>query len=98
MFNFINWFYTTYFYTPARNAPNDGVDIKKFIEKNEIKTITSDDLSSAISNLKKVDTNNDKPLTYTSPLLKEMDEVFKIGYKNYFKNKKQTVFFESIST
>ncbi len=89
MFNLLNWFYSTYWYTPARNAPNNGIDIKKFIESKpaEVKTITQNDLNVAIANLHKVD-KHDKPTFYSSPLLKEFDEVFEIGYKNYFEQLK----------
>lgn len=89
MFNLFNWFYTTYIYAAARNAPNNGVDIKKFIESKpvEIKTISQNDLTSAIAKLKSP-LPAEKPTVYSSPLIKEFGEVFEMGYKNYFEQLK----------
>jgi|SRR6516162_5034219 hypothetical protein len=57
----LSWF-TNYFYTwysgPARNAPNDGINIKKFIESKpaDIKLIAVHDLTDVKNKLKPVDT------------------------------------------
>ena len=84
------WLYAIYS-GPARNAPNNGVNIKKYIEQKppDINTITSDDVKEAIDKLKPV-VVIDKPLgyTYTSPLMAEFNTVFTMGYKNYFEKKK----------
>lgn len=90
MFNLLNWFYSNYIYGPARNAPNNGVEIKKFVDSKptEVKTITEQDLTTAISKLNKIEVNSNKSPVYTSPLLKEFDEVFNMGYKNYFEQLK----------
>lgn len=93
MFSWITeWFYT---YTtpvtgPARNAPNNGVDIKKYIEDKplEVKMITCEEVKDALEKLKPV-VNNEKPAIYTSPLIAEFNQVFDMGYKNYFEKKKK---------
>ena len=86
------WLYAIYS-GPARDAPNNGVNIKKYIEDKppDIKTITCDDVKEAIDKLKPV-TIKDKPLIYTSPLMAEFNTVFDMGYKNYFQKKKSKTF------
>ncbi len=86
-----DWLYTVYS-GPARNAPNNGVNIKKYIEEKpvDIKTITSQDVKEALDNLKPVGPI-EKPRNYTSPLMNEFNTVFTMGYKNYFENKKKKV-------
>jgi len=55
----LSWI-TNYFYTwyagPARNAPNDGINIKKLIEsKPDLKLLAVDELTKTKNNLKKVE-------------------------------------------
>lgn len=94
MFSWITeWFYTVYssptITGPARNAPNNGLDIKKYIEEKppDIKMITSDDVKEQLEKLKPV-VHNEKASVYTSPLITEFNEVFNVGYKEYFQKKK----------
>lgn len=85
----VDWFYTTYS-GPARNAPNAGHDIKKFIESKppEITLISPDDINKVIQNLNKIP-EIEKPTSFPgSPLMTEFNNVFNIGYKNYFEQKK----------
>ena len=93
MFSWITeWFYTysTPVTGPARNAPNNGVDIKKYIDEKPVDVIiiTCADVKEAKENLKPV-VNVEKPTNYTSPLIAEFNQVFEMGYKNYFDQKKK---------
>ena len=85
-----NWLYTVYS-GPARNAPNNGVNIKKFIEEKppEIKTITQEDIVEALDHLKPVQ-QIQKPVVYSSPLMEEFNTVFNLGYKEYFEKRKSS--------
>ncbi len=90
------WFYTVYsgpVSGPARNAPNNGVNIKKYIEEKppEVKIITDDEVQQALENLKPIPIV-DKPVNYTSPLMAEFNNVFAMGYKTYFEKKKSKNF------
>ncbi len=84
-----DWLYTVYS-GPARNAPNNGVNIKKYIDEKppDVKTITSEDVKEALNNLKPISAT-EKPMIYTSPLMNEFNTVFTMGYKNYFEQKKK---------
>lgn len=90
MFNWIvDWLYSTYS-GPARNAPNSGHDIKKFIENKppEVTLISSDDINNVIKKLNKVP-EIEKPTSFpSSPLMTEFHNVFNMGYKNFFEQKK----------
>jgi hypothetical protein len=85
-----SWFYTTDYSGPARNAPNEGLDIKKYIEEKppEVKIITQEDIINAKNKLHKVEPNN-KSSIYKSPLLKEFDNVFAVGYKIILKQEEK---------
>ncbi len=94
MFSWITeWFYTVYssptITGPARNAPNNGLDIKKYIEEKppDVKMITSDDVKGQLGKLKPV-VPIEKANVYTSPLITEFNQVFDLGYKTYFQKKK----------
>lgn len=85
-----SWFYTTDYSGPARNAPNNGVSIKKYIEEKpqEVNIITQEDIINAKNKLHKVEPNN-KSTIYKSPLLQEFDQVFQMGYQTYFEAKRK---------
>ena len=93
MFSWITeWFYTVYSTPvtgPARNAPNNGVDIKKYIDEKplEVKIISTQDVQEALIKLKPIPLV-EKPSKYTSPLIAEFNKVFDMGYQNYFEQKK----------
>ena len=91
MFSWITEWFTTVYYGPgpARNAPNNGVNIKKFIEEKppHVKIVTSEEIQQTMEKLKPV-TGVEKAAVYTSPLLTEINSVFDMGYQNYFQKKK----------
>jgi hypothetical protein len=92
MLNWIyDWFSGSLFY-PARNAPNDGHDIKKFIENKpqEVHLISSDDITKIKNSLHKTDVP-ERPTSFPgSPLMMEFDSVFQMGYKNFFEKRKSS--------
>lgn len=112
-----NYIYDTFYSGPARNAPCDGINIKKFIDEKppDIKLISSNELLEAKNKLKpksdepvksnsffcitpkdllKVKNNlhktnkHDKLIQKNSPLLEEFNTVFKMGYKEFFEQRK----------
>lgn len=114
-----DYIYYTIYSGPARNAPNDGVNIKKFIENkpSDVKLISGQDLLEAKNKLKTNDNSLIKVNTFFSvtpkelinvkcqlktntnikminknntPLMEEFNTVFKMGYKNYFEQRKLT--------
>lgn len=90
MFSWFDMFSSTFFSGPARNAPNNGVNIKEILTKADKGSEISQELIvNTLNSLKKTIINNDRPLFYRSPLLCELDEVFGKGNKIYFKNNKR---------
>jgi len=112
-----DYIYYTIYSGPARNAPNNGINIKKFIEDKppDIKLITGDDLVQAKNKLKTntsqqlktnsfftvttkdllqakhqlhKTTNQKNTIKKDSPLLEEFNMVFKMGYKEFFDQRK----------
>ena len=85
----LSWFYgeTKHVAAPARNAPVE--DIKTFVENKppEVPSITKDDITFALSNLHKIEPVK-RPEFYTSPLINELHNVFKVDYRVYFEQKK----------
>jgi hypothetical protein len=113
-----SFIYNTIYSGPARNAPNDGINIKKYIDEKppEVKLISGDDLIQIKQQLKKVEEQPIKTMSFfsisqkdllqaksklnkvnqkhtiednQSPLQREFNAVFQIGYKNYFEQKKK---------
>lgn len=84
-----SWFYDPVYSGPARNAPNAGIDIKKFIENKspEINLISEKDIIEVKNKLIPTELQ-EKPSHYVSPLMNELNNVFNSGYKNYFETKK----------
>lgn len=84
-----SWFYSPVLSGPARNAPCAGIDIKKFIETKapEMTFISQSDIVNAKKSLVHVE-QHATPTVYTSPLMAEFNNVFEMGYKNYFEKKK----------
>ena len=89
---FTDWIYSVVYSGPARNAPNDGINIKKYIEEKppNIKTITPDELTSIIVKLHKIEPNSHKPTPYISPIMNEFQTVFNIGCLNYLEQKRKS--------
>lgn len=84
----VDWFYGSYS-GPARNAPNSGHDIKKFIENKppEVTLISPEDINNVIQKLNKVP-EIEKSSFSATPLMTEFNNVFSMGYKQYFEEKK----------
>lgn len=85
-----SWFYDPVYSGPARNAPNAGIDIKKFIENKapEVSIISEQEILEVKNKLTPLPEIHDKPSYYVSPLMNELNGVFKSGYKEYFEKKK----------
>lgn len=86
-----NWWSSNNFSGPARNAPNDGKKIKSLFDQRpkQVIIITSDEIKTAISKLKKVDKINTQKST-NNPMFEELYSVFQKGIKNYFNDLKHT--------
>lgn len=88
----LNWLYSWWYFVPgpARNAPNDGVDIKKFVENKptSVSVITETEIKTAMNNLNRVNVIH-KPSGYTAPLIREFNEVFEMGYENFLKQRRE---------
>lgn len=84
-----SWFYSPVYSGPARNAPNAGIDIKKFIENKapEVSIISEKDIIDTKNKLTPTEIH-DKPSFYVSPLMSELNDVFEGGYKEFFERKK----------
>lgn len=90
MINWIyEWLYSSVAYAPARNAPNEGVDIKKFIESkpDDVVMISAEEINHVKQKLNKIPEVQKTSFTGT-PLIEEFNTVFSMGYKNYFEQKK----------
>lgn len=81
---------------PARNAPNDGKNIKKAFDINakQIVVVSLDQITMTIANLRKVNTEKDKvapikPLHKVPSIRKEFDEVCNKGVKTFFETLKE---------
>src|SRR6186713_3136294 len=86
-----SWFYNPVYSGPARNAPNAGIDIKKFIENKapEVSIISEQEIVEVKNKLVPIPLEiHDKPSYYVSPLMGELNGVFKSGYKDFFEKKK----------
>lgn len=82
----LSWLFGyTFFSGPARNAPNEGVNIKE-LKNNNI--VSEEVIVTTLHNLKKVEINKERPAFFRSPLLRELDDVFSKGNNEYFKQKK----------
>lgn len=85
-----SWLFSyTFFSGPARNAPNDGVNIREVLSKVSVSGPSQEVVVETLNKLKKVEVNKDRPQFYRSPLLRELDEVFK--KEKYLKSIDETV-------
>ena len=69
-----DWIYTIIYSGPARNAPNDGKNIKQILEQKppDINAITANDLLYLKEKLKKVEEVPKKEDYYMKPLAKDL--------------------------
>jgi len=87
MFNWISCFWSDGSFTgPARNAPNNGIDIKKIFDQRPLQVIcvSESQIKTELSKLRKTTINAIPPLLHQPPIMKEFDNVFSQGYKQYF--------------
>lgn len=86
MFNFINdWWTGSNFTGPARNAPNNGKNIKELFEHRpaQVIIVTNDQVVNIRNNLRKTIVN-DKQEFIGTPIMVELNSVFQQGNSSYF--------------
>jgi len=94
MFNWLtSWFYTSP--TIESKITSTSIDVKKEIEnkpipldKIENTQITLNDINNKLQNLNKTPIIEKSTIYQGSPLMDEFDKVFKMGYKEYFEQRK----------
>ena len=71
---------------PARNAPNNGVDIKKLFDQRpkQVIAVSNVQIQTTLKGLKKTETNSVPPISDKPEIMKEFDCVFDHGYREYF--------------
>ncbi|MEM2986597.1 MAG: hypothetical protein QXV60_00650 [Nitrososphaerota archaeon] len=81
-----NWWSAGTFSGPARNAPNQGKNIKSLFDQRpkHVIIVSDTEIKKALSNLKKTEVNQNSK-DYENPLFKELYKIFEKGYKEYFK-------------
>lgn len=80
------WLSSGSFTGPARNAPNNGIDIKKLFDQRptQVITLTQEQVQIELKKLRPTKTNAIPPISHKPPIMQEFDDVFNQGYKNYF--------------
>lgn len=89
MFSWVtNWWSSESFTGPARNAPNQGINIKYLFDQRpkQVIVVTDDQIKSIMAGLKKIEPNSTPPESQDTPIMKELDDVFKRGNKNFFES------------
>lgn len=71
---------------PARNAPNGGVNIRVILDQRpkQVMCVDQDTVVSTLKSLKKTIINAQPPISNKPPLMKDFDNVFEMGYKEFF--------------
>lgn len=85
----LSWF--TSFWTdelssgPARNAPNNGFNIKEIFDQRpkQVITLSAEEVQEKLRSLKPTVINANPPVSNKPPLMKEFDDVFTSGYKEF---------------
>ena len=87
-----SWFTNSEFSGPARNAPNNGINIKNLLNAcpQKMVAVTEVELTQTITKLRKTKTNAIPPLSEKPKIMQEFDQVFENGYKAYFESLKQS--------
>lgn len=85
-----SWWSVGSFTGPARNAPNNGIDIKKLFDQRPTQVIllSETEVKQELKKLRPTKTNAVPPLSTKPPLMQEFDDVFNKGYKDYFEARK----------
>lgn len=88
-----NWWTTASFTGPARNAPNGGKGIKDLFDQRpkQVIVLTDAQIKQVRTGLRKAETNSTPAELHESPILQELDNVFKQGTKNYFSTVQKNV-------
>ena len=92
MLNWVSsWWSVGSFTGPARNAPNNGIDIKKFFDQRptQVISLSAEEVKQELSKLRPTKINAIPPLCVKPPLMAEFDNVFNTGYKEYFEARKR---------
>ncbi len=94
MFNWLSTFLPTnnIIYGPGRNAPNDGKNIRQVLDQRatQVMSVPPEVIIEVKSGLRKTITNAQPPLSNKPPMMKEFDDVFTLGNKNYFEKLRLT--------
>ena len=80
------WWSAGSFTGPARNAPNNGIDIKKLFDQRptQVMTLTQAEVIKEREKLRPTKINAIPPISNRPPIMQEFDDVFTQGYKEYF--------------
>lgn len=87
MFGWVtSWWSAGSFTGPARNAPNDGKNIKELFDQRpkQVMILTQEQVVTIRMNLRKTRTNATPPLSQKPPIMAELDTVFGQGNDSYF--------------
>ena len=81
-----SWWTSGAFSGPARNAPNEGKNIKAFFDQRprQVIVVTDVEIQNIRKCLKKAQTNTSPPKSHKPPIMKELDTVFEQGQVGYF--------------
>lgn len=86
-----SWWSSGTFTGPARNAPNEGKDIKALFDQkpSHVVVLTDVEIQTVQKGLKKIQTNATPPKIYKSPILQQIEDVAEQGHTKYFENIKK---------
>jgi hypothetical protein len=87
MFGWVtSWWSTGSFTGPARNAPNDGKNIKAIFDQRpkQVMVVTEEEIGTIRKGLKKTQINAMPPKSQKPPIMAELDNVFGQGNMSYF--------------
>ena len=73
-------------YGPGRNAPDGGKNIRQVLDQRatQVMSVPPEVIIEIKSTLRKTIINSRPPLSTKPPIMKEFDDVFTLGHKNYF--------------
>jgi hypothetical protein len=86
-----SWWSSENFTGPARNAPNSGINIRQLFDQKptQVMILSQEQVIEVISGLRPTKINAMPPLSDKPPIMKDFDNVFECGYKNYFQQLKE---------
>lgn len=81
-----SWWSTDTFTGPARNAPNDGKEIKTLLDQcpEQVLMVTETEIHEVRKNLRKTQINSMPRILHEPPIIVELNSVFRQGNANYF--------------